>query len=406
MHGMRREGLVALRGKKPKERSQRLRLLLTGPAGCGKTTAAIQMPKPYLIDTEQGATHYGDLIERSGGVVYETTDVMEVIKELHALMGEKHPYLTVVIDPITTLYNEAVDVAEKRVGTEFGKHVVAANKLFKRVCALLTNPTLDMNVIVTAHEKNEYGGKMEVIAKTFDGYKKLDYIFDLWLRLERNPKDGRRYAEVRKTRLAEFPDGETFLWSYAELVKRFGIERLESGVKQIAMSTEAEVEEFSRLLMMFSDDELKSMGMTKMLKEYADIGDIPRKRMQMAIPWLKEKIKTATGPDPFQPEKEPAPKEEKSAPEEVKTEEKLTPSQHKAKAMAHAHAIAKEFYPEGTRAHDYVKFVANEVMGKEISLTQITIAKWEDVIDTLKDASVSEALRHDFETQKKGAQNA
>ena len=35
---------------------------------------------------------------------------------------------------------------------------------------------LDMNVIITAHSKNEYGNNMVVLGQTFDCYKKLDYL--------------------------------------------------------------------------------------------------------------------------------------------------------------------------------------------------------------------------------------
>ncbi len=42
---------MALKGKKPHEIEKRLKLLLYGRAGVGKTMTAIQFPQPYVIDT-------------------------------------------------------------------------------------------------------------------------------------------------------------------------------------------------------------------------------------------------------------------------------------------------------------------------------------------------------------------
>lgn len=44
---------------------------------------------------------------------------------------------------------------------------------------------LDMNVIITAHAKNEYGDGMKVIGETYDCYKKLDYLFDLVIQIQK-----------------------------------------------------------------------------------------------------------------------------------------------------------------------------------------------------------------------------
>lgn len=282
---------MTLRGKKPEDRKQRLKLLLSGEAGVGKTTAAIQMPRPYIIDTEQGSLHYGDLIEQAGGAVFEATRFDEVISEIRALMTEPHDYLTLVIDPITTVFNDLLDEGEKKVGTEFGRHYGYANKQFKRLCNLLT--TIDMNVVITAHEKNEYGEKLEVIGKTFDGYRKLDYIFDLWLQLERDKKTKgqqarKRFATVRKTRLAEFPDQERFEWSYEGIRERYGAERLEKGAQNVKLATHDQVERFNYLLNTLSDAEIKALKIDKALADVEDIADLSQERIARGIQLLEE----------------------------------------------------------------------------------------------------------------------
>jgi hypothetical protein len=272
---------MALRGKKPEDRQQRLKLLMYGPAGVGKTTAAIQMPRPYVIDTERGSVHYGSIIEKSGGAVFESTSINDVIAEVRALMIEKHDYLTLVIDPITTVFNEALDEGERSAGTEFGRHYGYANKLFKRLCGLLT--AIDMNVIITAHSKNEYGQDMKVIGTTFDGYKKLDYIFDLAVQLERDAKNGKRYGVVMKTRLAEFPDRERFDWSYEEIARRFGKDRLETGSKAIALATADQVREFNMLLKQITPEQQKALGIDKALSTVDDVADLTTERIAKGI---------------------------------------------------------------------------------------------------------------------------
>src|SRR5690606_31418479 len=104
-------------------------------------------------------------MEKVGGPVFESRRFDDIVAEVRALMTEDHDFLTLVIDPITVVYTELLDEGEKKVGTEFGRHYGYANSRFKRLCNLLT--AIDMNVVITAHEKNEYGEKLEVLGKTF-----------------------------------------------------------------------------------------------------------------------------------------------------------------------------------------------------------------------------------------------
>jgi GTPase SAR1 family protein len=97
---------MALKGRKPELIQKRLKMLVYGPAGVGKTTAAIQFPKPYLIDTERGAENesYVKALEAAHGVYMFTNDPDELISEVRTLISEKHPYRTLVIDPLTTIF--------------------------------------------------------------------------------------------------------------------------------------------------------------------------------------------------------------------------------------------------------------------------------------------------------------
>jgi 5'(3')-deoxyribonucleotidase len=217
---------MALRGQKPSVIPKRLKALFYGSAGAGKTTCAISFPGCYLIDTEKGATNaqYVKLLEQNGGVVFQTSDFDDMVKEVKSLLSERHDYRTLVIDPITTVYDDLVTKAEVKVGSEFGRHYSEAKKQWKRLGNLLLR--LDMNVIITCHQKNLYGeAAMKVIGNTYDGPKGLDYLFDLVFEVGKKGKD--RVGTVRKTRHEGFPEGEVFPFSYAEVAKRYGAKVLE-----------------------------------------------------------------------------------------------------------------------------------------------------------------------------------
>jgi len=89
-----------LRARKPEAVVKRLKLFMFGPAGVGKTTAAIQFPNSYIIDGERGTENYDKLISESGSVVFQTTDINEVVQEVKSLLTVKHDFRMLVIDPI------------------------------------------------------------------------------------------------------------------------------------------------------------------------------------------------------------------------------------------------------------------------------------------------------------------
>src|SRR5881227_2421002 len=234
---------MALRAKKPEAVTKRLKLFMFGPAGVGKTTAAIQFPKSYIIDCEKGAENYDKLITASDSVIYQTTDINEVIQEVKSLLTEKHDYRTLVIDPITTVYNDLLDKCEQKVGADFGRHYGAANKEMKRLANLIM--ALDMNVVITAHAKTEYGQNFSKIGYTFDGWRQLDYWFDLVVELGKKGK--KRLAKVAKTRLEQFPDEDVFEWSYDSIKKRYDVSILERQAGVVALASAEQVREIKDL---------------------------------------------------------------------------------------------------------------------------------------------------------------
>jgi hypothetical protein len=288
---------MALRGVKPSKIEKRLKALFYGAAGVGKTTAAINFPKPYLIDTEKGAENaqYVKIIEDNGGAVFQTNDFEELLKEIKALMTEKHDYKTLIIDPLTTLYNDLLDKCANQLklaskekdatGTEFGRHYGEANKKMKHLLNLLLR--LDMNVIITSHAKNEYAGNMTVIGTTFDCYKKLDYLFDLVFEIQKRGKE--RIGIIKKSRIETLPDGDQFPFSYKEIAERYGKDVIERESKAETLAEMDEVKEIIRLIELLKvPEEVWQKWLDKANSEKWE--EMPQEAIQKCINHLKSKI--------------------------------------------------------------------------------------------------------------------
>ncbi len=278
---------MALKAKKPAVIESRLKALFYGSAGVGKTMAAIQFPKPYIIDTE-GSTNkaqYVERIEKSGGAVLMTVDFDEMVNEVRELLTTKHEYKTLVIDSLTLLYNDLLEKAERKVGTDFGRHYGEANKRMKQLLNLLFR--LDMNVIITSHSKNEYGQNLAVLGQTFDCYKKLDYLFDLVFEIQKRGTN--RVGLIKKSRIESFPDGDSFPFSYEEISNRYGKHILERDAVAQELATPEQIKEISRLIDLLKvPEEMYQKWLDKASSE--SWTDMQKDSIQKCIDHLKSKI--------------------------------------------------------------------------------------------------------------------
>lgn len=277
-----------LKAKKPQTIQKRLKVLLYGAAGVGKTMAAIQFPNAYLIDTERGAEHdqYIKLLEKNNSVIFQTQDFDEIIGEIKSLLVEKHPYKTLIIDPLTTIYNSLLNISAMKVGTEYGRHYIEVGKQMKKMLNLLLR--LDMNVIITSHSKNEYGDNMAVLGQTFDAYKKLDYLFDLVLEIKKENK--KRFATVRKSRIAAFEELEKFEFNYDTTADKYGRKIIEIEAKEEELSTKEQLEEFNKYCeLLHIENEMKQKWLEKGMS--SSFEEMNKESMEKLIIYLKDKIK-------------------------------------------------------------------------------------------------------------------
>jgi hypothetical protein len=237
---------MTLKFKKPEIIPQRLKAMLYGEMGTGKSTCACQFPKTAFIDTEDTTSkkRYAEMIINNGGAVLATGEFDEILEQVKALMTKEHDFRTLVIDSSTIPYDNLVIECERTYGNEFGRHIVAANKKMKQLVSLLLK--IDMNVVITAQAKKEYGANMSVIGQTYSGYNRLGYMFDLVF--ETQVRGDKFYAITRKSRLDEFPMNESFIFNYEEIIKRYDGGILEKAVVLETLATEEQVKEMMRLI--------------------------------------------------------------------------------------------------------------------------------------------------------------
>ena len=277
---------MALRAKKPCAKDARLKLFMYGDAGVGKTTASCVLPAPYIIDTEQGTNNYSELITNSGGAVFQTTSMDDVIDEVRKLRTEEHDFKTLVIDSSTPLYHDTLERMEEIHGNGFGKHYTEAGKCMRRFVNLTMD--LDMNVIITSHSKVVYGDDMKKLGTTFDGWKKLDYIFDLVLELRKITPTNRK-AKVVKTRLVNFPDGEVFDWTLDALSERVDSTVLQKSTVAIKVATQKQIDQINKIAKNIKDgDEFVSECIKK--ARVGALEDMPNDKAQLMIKSMKVKI--------------------------------------------------------------------------------------------------------------------
>lgn len=257
---------MALRAKAPEAKSKRVKMMVFGPPAVGKTTAAINWPNAVIIDMEKGTDNYSETINKAGSVVFQTTNPDEVKEEIKTLMTEKHNYTTIVLDPVTILYN-AIQEKWTRIFTKYAdtekatelqdfgfRYWAKVKSDYKAIMRMLL--ACDLNVILTAHQKDLYGEGMKKVGLGADSMKGDEYIFDYVFQLTKDQKD-KRIALTKKERAEigknKFP--AEFEWSYANFLIYYGKDAIERPATPVPLASPEQVGEVKRLLGIVKVDE-------------------------------------------------------------------------------------------------------------------------------------------------------
>ncbi len=245
-----------LKAKAPELVKQgKIKAVLYGVSGVGKTTLALSFPSPYYFDVEGGAKgqQYRELLKKSGGAYMGPEDGTlsfdTLIDQMQALATEPHEYKTLVVDSLTKLFQTAIAQEQERLGDKdaFGASKKPAIAAMRRM--VMWASRLDMNIWFICHETAEWGlvnGQRSEIGRVADVWDKL--IYELDLAVQATKRGPQRMATVKKSRLSAFPDGDSFPLDYAEFVARHGKEVVEGGATTITLASPEQVSEVLKLL--------------------------------------------------------------------------------------------------------------------------------------------------------------
>ncbi len=249
--------------KKAEASDRRIKAFFWGDAGSGKTVLALQFPKPVMIDLEGGSVLYRASRKFE---VMDATTADEVMEAVNFLLAGNHDYRTLIIDPIT-IYWQALQAKYSEIFLRRNKGSKGYRFEFydfqpkdwltiKAELKMLVRKliALDMNVIVTAHQKTKYKeGEMMVSAgETFDAEKGLPFMFDVIVQLYVDEK-GRHFGKTIKDRSEKLPK-DPFPMEYALFERMFGAEALGRKAKAVEFATDEQKEQIRTFI--------QSSGMT------------------------------------------------------------------------------------------------------------------------------------------------
>lgn len=249
---------MALLAKKPEVKEKRLKMFVYGPPGVGKTVAALQFPNAVIVDTEKGTDFYAKLINQQNSVVFQSNNADDIRGQIKELLTTAHPYTTLIIDPMTQVYNVIQEkwtrIFEKYAATEKEKEVGDFGMRYwgkvkgemKSLQRLIMQ--LDMNVIITSHQKDVYGPGFSKMGVTYDSMKGEDYLYDIVFHIVQRGKD--RFAETIKERAVpgeqKFPD--EFPWSYENFLKFYGADIIKKEATPVKLASNELVERAKKLV--------------------------------------------------------------------------------------------------------------------------------------------------------------
>lgn len=241
-----------LKAVKPHEvKPTKIKMLVSGDPGVGKTWWALQWPNVYLIDSEGGAVRkqYQEKLKNVNGLYFGIEqgagDFNEVINEVKTLATTKHDRKTLVIDSFSHLYLQEAAEAEERIGSDFGKDRKEANKPTRQLIRWINK--CDMNVILVAHTKAKWARKGNEIyqdGNTFEGYPKMEYDLDLFLEI----MPGHKTFLIKKSRIESLPQGESMPLDFKHFAEIYGSDILNSESSPANMATDEQVKKLNGLV--------------------------------------------------------------------------------------------------------------------------------------------------------------
>lgn len=243
----------------------RLKMYVYGDSGTGKTITSLHFPNPVVIDPEKGTVHYSKYFSFKRSYTKNVKEVKAIIDELLTDPGDAK---TLVIDPITLIYEEIIRSYETKLRLKKGDPAYTLQpldyKVIKSEVKSLVDKilALDMNIIVTARASALYSTDefMKQIGLKPDGPKDLPYAFDVVLELTKDEKTGKFIAHTKKDRTNTLPID--FEFSYESFVSHIGIKSLERAPVQFKQTAKLNEVQGRYHVARFMEKDVNTAGVT------------------------------------------------------------------------------------------------------------------------------------------------
>lgn len=167
--------------------AKKLKILIYGASGTGKTIAALSFPRPAVVDAENGTDLYAGRAGIPEFSVLRIKTFEELQKAIAYIQADKgKTFDTLIIDSVSVFYDVQKEAAAKTAANnDLGYREWA--KINNRMVYLynaLTN--LPVHIVCIAREAVEYetkNGNLTKIGTKPDADKRLVYMFDFIIRM-------------------------------------------------------------------------------------------------------------------------------------------------------------------------------------------------------------------------------
>lgn len=203
--------------KPPQRISRKVKMLISGKSGTGKTWYALTAPRPLaILDLEGGsALYHSDFNAFESFDRLQTQSIKEIEDAVKSLEGDSH-YKSLVIDPITIYYELLQDVyhEKRKLKSKNDDATITQNdwreikRKYRNLMIRFIN--LNKNVIIIAREKDltqEVNGQHVIVGSKEDCEKNTDYTPDITIRL--SLFGNIRKILIKKDRSRHFASGDT-----------------------------------------------------------------------------------------------------------------------------------------------------------------------------------------------------
>ncbi|GAG93830.1 unnamed protein product [marine sediment metagenome] len=226
--------------KKATMEDAKIKCMVWGDSGTGKSRFGLSAPSPLVIDTEDSTSLYSNEFDFFVGKIDATKKeqrnaVMLTATIIEEIEQGQYPQIkTLVVDCLTDILEEVESASatqyEKTLG---GKTVLDLNAVQKtKWYAFRRNnirrmidrlKALPLNLILVCRSKDVWGqvqGKMQPIGKTYDAHELTEWLMDVVIKLDKKGKD--ITATVTKSRIGDLAETIEVTKGYQSIIEAVG----------------------------------------------------------------------------------------------------------------------------------------------------------------------------------------